>query len=266
MKGLRYFTVKRCSFVLPISVAMSLIFIILGRFLMNNEKQYLFTANGSYFGKTLIAATFLFPIIYGVIDSGWIDYNETNILMLPVGVALLLAIATATEACMMIRSKNYLFAYNVDKAICLSLDKLKLDSAVAIARKLYGPVFDADCAQRFSSTPKSPFLRNIFYFLVIVMFIISVVSPVHHLIKSFSIGTFSSTLIATWIFILFDGLMIVNRLFYRSSIRRFWAWTFGDNNFRSILNFELSNCNTQFMPKSIVDCSNEDYLRDCSPE
>jgi hypothetical protein len=207
---------------------------------MNNEKQYLFTANGSYFGKTLIAATFLFPIIYGVIDRGGIDYNETNILMFPVGVALLLAIATVTEACMMIRSKNYLFAYNVDKAICLSLDKVKWDSAVAIARKLYGPVFDVDCAQRFSSTPKSPFLRNIFYFLVIVMFIISMVSPVYHLIKSFSIGTFSSKLIATWIFILFDGLMIVNRLFYRSSIRRFWAWTLGDNNFCSILNFELS--------------------------
>ena len=66
---------------------------------MNNEKQYLFTANGSYFGKTLIAATFLCPIIYGVIDRGGIDYNETNILMLPVGVALLLAIATVTEAC-----------------------------------------------------------------------------------------------------------------------------------------------------------------------
>jgi hypothetical protein len=31
-------------------------------FQMNNDKQYLFTANGSYFGKTLIAATFLFPI------------------------------------------------------------------------------------------------------------------------------------------------------------------------------------------------------------
>ena len=57
---------------------------------MNDDKQYLFTANGSYFGHCLIAAVFLFPVVYGVIDRGFVDLNENNVLMFPLGVALLL--------------------------------------------------------------------------------------------------------------------------------------------------------------------------------
>lgn len=208
---------------------------------MNDDKQYLFTANGSYFGKILIAAAFLFPVIYGVIDRGGIDYSEANVLMFPLGVALLLSFAAMTEACMMIKDNKYLFAYNVDKAICVSLDSIPWDNAVAIARKLYGPVFDKDCAQHFSTSPKSPFLRNLFYGLVITLFCISVVSPCYYAVDAVRSGTFSSKLIVAWIFICFDVAMLVNRLFFRASIRMFWAKTLGDDNFRSILNFELSN-------------------------
>ena len=208
---------------------------------MNDDKQYLFTANGSYFGQIFIAAAFLFPVIYGVIDRGGIDYNVANVLMLPLGVALLLSFAAMTEACMMIKDNKYLYAYNVDKAICVSLDSVQWDNAVAIARKLYGPVFDKDCAQHFSTTPKSPFLRNLFYGLVFTLFCISVVSPCNYAVDAVRSGNFSSKLIVAWIFICFDAAMIVNRLFFRASIRMFWAKTLGDDNFRSILNFELSN-------------------------
>ena len=208
---------------------------------MNDDKQYLFTANGSYFGHCLIAVAFLFPIVYGIIDRGLVDLNDNNVLMFPLGVALLMSFASMTEACMMIRSKRYLFAYNVDKAICVSLDSLKWDDAVAIARRLYGPVFDADCFRHISPTPKSPPLRKLFYSIVIVMFIISVVSPCYHLSNAFLSGMFSSKLIVAWAFIVFDTIMIANRLFFRASIRMFWAKTLGDDNFRSILNFELSS-------------------------
>ena len=219
---------------------------------MNNDKQDLFTANGSYLGKALVAVAFLFPVSYGVMSRGLVDYNEMNILMFPLGVMLLLIIAATTEACMMIRSGNYLFAYNVDKAICLPLDKLEWDRAVAIARKLYGPVFDADCAQRFTISPKSPFLRKVFYSLVVFMFMISAISPCYHLIEAFSAGFFSSKLIASWIFIILDATVIVNRIFFRASVRKFWAMTLGDDNFRSILNFELSNDNNVLPTDAVV--------------
>jgi len=208
---------------------------------MSDSKQYLFTANGSYFGHCLIAAVFLFPVVYGVIDRGFVDLNENNVLMFPLGVALLLFFSSMTEACMMIKSKRYLFAYNVDKAICVSLDYIRWDDAVAISRRLYGPVFDKDCAFHFSANPKSPFLRNLFYILVVAMFSISIVSPCHHIVNALEGGMFSSKLIAAWVLISFDIIMIVNRLFFRASIRKFWAKTLGDDNFRSILNFELSN-------------------------
>ena len=208
---------------------------------MSDNKQYLFTANGSYFGCCLVVLAFIAPVIYGIIDRSGVDLNAANVLMLPLCVALLLSFAAMTEACMMIKVNKYLFAYNVDKAICVSLDNIPWDNAVAIARKLYGPVFDKDCAQRFSATPKSPPLRNVFYCLVIMLFCISVVSPWYYAVDAVWSGTISSKLVAAWIFICFDVAMIVNRLFFRPSIRRFWAKTLGDDNFRSILNFELSS-------------------------
>ena len=55
------------------------------------------------------------------------------------------------------------------------------------------------------------------------------------------------------LFICFDVAMIVNRLFYRASIRRFWARTLGDDNFRAILAFELSNKqDSALLPHSVV--------------
>lgn len=221
---------------------------------MNDDKQYLFTANGSYFGHCLIAFVFLFPVVYGVIDRGFIDLNENNVLMFPLGVALLLFFSSTTEACMMIRSKRYLFAYNVDKAICVSLDCIRWDDAVAISRRLHGSVFDKDCALHFSANPKSPFLRNLFYVLVVAMFSFSIVSPCYHIVNgALDGGILSSKLIAAWVLISFDTIMIVNRLFFRASIRKFWAKTLGDDNFRSILNFELSNEeDSAQLPRSVV--------------
>ena len=220
---------------------------------MNDNKLYLYTANGSYFGLCMVALAFVLPVAYGIIDRGGIDVTVANVMMFPLGVTLLLAFAAMTEACMMIKDNKYLFSYNVDKAICVSLDAIPWDSAVVIARKLYGPVFDKDCAQLFSSTPKSPFLRNLFYGLVIVLFCISVISPCYNAVDAVRLGTFSSKLIAAWIFICFDVAMIVNRLFYRASVRRFWARALGDDNFRAILDFELSNKeDTARLPDSVV--------------
>lgn len=207
---------------------------------MNDDKQYLFTANGSYFGHCLIAGVFLFPVVYGVIDRGFIDLNENNVLMFPLGVALLLSFSSITEACMMIKSKRYLFAYNVDKAICVSLDCIRWDEAVAISCRLYGPVFDKNCAIHFSTNPKSPFLRNLFYILVIAMFSISIVSPCYHIANALNGCMFSSKLIVASMLVLFDAVMIINRLFFRASIRKFWAKTLGNDNFRSILKFEFT--------------------------
>lgn len=220
---------------------------------MNDKRQYLYTANGSYFGHCIVALAFVLPVVYGIIDRGGMDTTEANVMMFPIGVALLLVFAAMTEACMMIKDNKYLFAYNVDKAICVSLDAISWDNAVAIARKLYGPIFGNDCAQHFSSTHKSPFLRNLFYGLVIVLFCISVFSPCYNAVDAVRSGTLSSKLIAAWIFICFDVAMIVNRLFYRASIRRFWARTLGDDNFRAILAFELSNKqDSALLPHSVV--------------
>ena len=100
---------------------------------MSDSKQYLFTANGSYFGRCLVALVFIVPVIYGIIDRGGVDLNPANVLMLPLCVALLLSFAAMTEACMMIKVNKYLFAYNVDKAITPFIPEWKFDEDVTDA-------------------------------------------------------------------------------------------------------------------------------------
>ena len=86
-----------------------------------------------------------------------------------------------------------------------------------------------------------------------MLFCISVVSPCYNAVDAVRSGTFASKLIAAWIFICIDVAMIVNRLFYRASVRRFWARTLGDDNFRAILDFELSNnADPALLPDSVV--------------
>ena len=129
---------------------------------MNDNRLYLYTANGSYFGHCMVALAFVLPVAYGIIDRGGIDVTVANVMMFPLGVTLLLSFAAMTEACMMIKDNKYLFSYNVDKAICVSLDAIPWDSAVAIARKLYGPVLTKTAHNTFRQ-PQNRLSYEIFF-------------------------------------------------------------------------------------------------------
>ena len=48
---------------------------------MNDKRQYLYTANGSYFGHCIVALAFVLPVVYGIIDRGGIDTTEANVMM-----------------------------------------------------------------------------------------------------------------------------------------------------------------------------------------
>ena len=154
---------------------------------------------------------------------------------------------------MMIISRGYLFAYNVDKAICVRIKGHDVKSAVLIGRRLYGPIFDGNCETQFSSSPKSSTIRNCFYMAIIIMLFVSLIAPCYHFINAFRAGVWSSDLIVAWLFIFLDAFLIINRVFFRASIRRFWARTLGDDNFRAILDFELSNKeDSALLPHSVV--------------
>ena len=134
---------------------------------MNKDKQFLFTSGGTYFGHLLVSTAFIAPTVYGIIERGGVNEAEANIFMHALAVFMLLLFACMTEACMMIRTDQFLFAYNTDKALCISLGNVPLEDAVATAKTLYGPVFDDNCEQHFSSSPKSHWMRNLFYLSVI---------------------------------------------------------------------------------------------------
>lgn len=208
---------------------------------MTNDKQYLFPAGASHFLSLLLAVGFLGVSMYDLLSGQCAMLKEGNALMTALGVFLLLVYTSAIEACMMITTKGYLFAYNVDKAICVPIKNGDVKFAVSIGRKLYGPIFDKNCEEKFTSRPKSPLTRNFFYMAISLMFFMALIPPCCHLPNALHAWSWSTDLVLAWVFVFFDGLLIVNRIFYRTSIRRFWARTMGGDNFRAILDFELSN-------------------------
>lgn len=232
---------------------------------MNNERKYLFPSGGSHLLGAVLTLGLIAVSIYDLFFGSNAIMRVDNVYVDALMVLMLLVYISLLEACMMIVTKDCLFAYNVDKAVCVLIKDNDLKTAVSIARRLYGPIYDKNCEAQFSSIPKSTIMRKCFYAAIVLMFAISLISPSQHFINAVKTGAWSSKVLVAWVLIAIDGALIINRLFYRDSIRRFWALVLGDDNFRSILRFELSNCNMQFMPKSIVDCSNEAYLRDYIP-
>lgn len=205
------------------------------------------------FLSLLLTVGFFGVSTYDLLSGQCAILKEGNASMTALGVFLLLVYASTIEACMMITTKGYLFAYNVDKAICVPIKNGDVKLAVSIGRRLYGPIFDKNCEEKFTSIPKSPLTRIFFYMAISLMFVIALISPCYHLPNALHAWSWSSDLILAWIFIFLDGLLIVNRLFYRASLRRFWARTLGDENFRAILDFELSNKeDSALLPHSVV--------------
>lgn len=177
--------------------------------------------------------------IYDLFSGQCVILREGNVAMDALILFGLLSYISMLEACVMIDYNGYLFAYNVDKALCVQIKDGNIKLAVAVGRRLYGRIFDRNCEAQFSGKPRSPLLRKVFYVIAIVMFFVALVSPCYYLVNFFRTGVWNSNLIVAWFFIIFDALIIVNRLFFRASIRRFWAYTLGDAHFRGVLQFEL---------------------------
>ena len=207
---------------------------------MNSDRQYLFPSGASHFLGCLLAAGMLGMTVYDLLSGHCASLREGNVSMDAIMVFLLLAYTSMIEACMMITTKGYLFAYNVDKAICVPIKDQGLTSSVSIGRRLYGPIFDKDCASQFSDNPKSATTRNVFYALIVLLYFMSLISPCRHLYNAIQTSSWAMGQIVAWLFIFADGLLIVNRIFFRTSIRKLWAYTLGDANFRSVLKFESS--------------------------
>lgn len=208
---------------------------------MRNDKLFLFPSGASHaFGCLLLMGI----IGVSVYDFFWGDRAVLRTGNIPMNAILLfgvLAYTSLLESCMMILSKGYLFAYNANKAICVPIINGDIRAAVTLGQRLYGPIFDKNCETRFSSRPKSPFMRRFFYAEAILMFLLSLIAPCHHFVNALHTKSWSWDLTLAGCFIFIDAILILNRLFFRASIRRFWGYTCGDSAFRAVLKFELSS-------------------------
>lgn len=102
---------------------------------MNNEKKYLFSSGGSHLLGAVLTLGVIAISIYDLFFGSNAIMRMDNVYFDALMVLMLLVYISLLEACMMITVKDCLFAYNVDKAICVLIKGGDLKSAVAIARK-----------------------------------------------------------------------------------------------------------------------------------
>ena len=156
-----------------------------------------------------------------------------------IGAAMLLCLAAVWEGAMMVKTGRVLCAYRSDKALCIPLEGRTLDEAFLAARKLYGPTFEPGAARRFSEAPSSPWMRNAFYAIVTCLFAKGLAVT---LLPLRSPGNPVPTP-GQWALFSFDAILLVNRLFFRAGIRRFWAIAailFGNRQLLDVLQSETT--------------------------
>lgn len=207
---------------------------------MNNNRMFLFPSGASHLLGCILLLGMLGISVYDLVGEKAF-LRDGNVFVGGLMLFLVLIYTLFIEACMMIVAKGHLFAYNVDKALCVRISNDDVKSAVRIGRRMYGPIFEKDCENRFSDKPTSPGMRNVFYAISILFFFTSLYPSLFGLCRSIKTSTWTMNLALAWCLVLIDAFLIVNRIFYRSSIRKFFAFTIGNKEFRSVLHFETAD-------------------------
>lgn len=207
---------------------------------MNDDKKFLFPASGSHLLGVILSLGLIGVIVYDLAFGARAFMREGNVFVDALMLFLLLAYISILEACMIILYKGYLFAYNVDKAICLPICGGDLRQALSKARKIFGPVFSKNCESQFSANPASTQMRKAFYTVAVGNFFLALISPTCHLVTAAHNGAWSRNLFFALVLVAVDAAILVNRIFFRASIRKFWAVTLGDGHYRDVLKFEMS--------------------------
>jgi len=223
---------------------------------MSDSKKYLFPSGGTHVLGVILLIGFVGVMTYDLLFGVRAMLRECNVYVPALMLLFMLVYIAMLEACMMILAKGFLFAYNVDKAMCLPILNGNLKDAVLQGRKMYGPIFDKDCERLFSSNPCSTLTRKCFYWLAVLMFVLSLVPPICQSVAVEHQGALTARLVGAWFFVVLDFFLIVNRILYRASLRKFWAMTLGDSYYREILGFELGDVDCPSSASTIMGCDN----------
>ena len=204
------------------------------------DKQYLYPSGNSFGGKIFIAAIVLVVFFFLVVRTPVSSCLVDGTYLIPLVIAALMAVEAATGACMLVKTQNYRYAYQVDKALCISLADTSLKEATMRAMRLYGPVFEQNGWEKFSSTPTSPWPRNVYFGMMAIMIVLASLAPIYHLALAWQTLVFPAPLLWAWGLLSFDVFLWFNRLRCRAGIRKFWAYMPGGRLVRKVLQMELA--------------------------
>lgn len=181
----------------------------------NTNKAYLYPAGGAYFSAVTIAALLLGCLFYSLAT----DANRffmIGIAEVPLVCALVSLIhASFIESNMMILSGNTLFFYGMDKVEFMPYTQEGFDCLLKTHQALFNRT------DTLELSPKSNFVRKLFYMICAVFIVLGVITSCYNFHVMYHIH--SCKLLLTCALLSVDILLLVNRLYYRASMRFFWG-------------------------------------------
>ena len=180
---------------------------------------------------------------------------------------VLLFIGSLFDSTMIIKTDKYLFSFNPESALCVSLRDVSLDDAICIAMRVTGRNIEGNIEEKLSENPKSYWPRKIYY-MVIVVFYIGITFPfLYFLYYAYTHNFFFKVLVVNE-FIIDLVVLILNFILlyisiFKRDLARFLCVIFRprSNNYK-IFKLSLSNKDIIPSPSWIIKTKHKNSITD----
>ena len=179
------------------------------------NKKYLFPAGGAYFQALAVAVLLLCVLLYSLISDPK-RFFMIGIVEGPFLCALIsLVHVTLVESNMIVLSAQHLFFYGMDNAELMEYSPLNFKELLERHHALFNKTDVLEQSQ------KSHYIRKLFYLICLLFMVLGLATTCCNFLAL--VSCYRLKLFFACILMVIDFSLLINRLFFRTSIRCFWA-------------------------------------------
>lgn len=239
-----------------------------------SAKKYVFIDSDAFVLFILLAFFFMWGAmrdLYCQIIKGFTLIEFGNLIFQGYSMVLvLLIIGSLFDSTMIIKTDKYLFSFNPESALCVSLRDMSLDDAIGLATRVTGRNIEGNIEEKLSENPKSYWPRKIYY-MVIVVFYIGITFPfLYFLYYAYTHNFFFKVLVVNEFIIdlvaLILDFILLYILIFKRDLARFLCVIFSprSNNYK-IFKLSLSNKDIIPSPSWIIKTKHKNSIADPFP-
>lgn len=178
-------------------------------------KKYLYPSGGAYVSAVVVATCLFTVLSYAMFFDTCRFLMSSNVVMPFVATLICLVLIVLIESNMMIFSSDKIFFYGMDCAEYLNCTPESFQDLLLMHQSLFSPEDQLD------EKPKSPFVRKYLFLICALMIVQGMIITGYNLCELI-VDNLSELIIVIFLFAIDVGCLI-NRIWFRSSLRFLWA-------------------------------------------